>query len=97
MSGSCEKNGIHVSKVFLQLDSVFRVCFGSLDPVVGKWMVVVTKGATLVSLYSIIRDFGESQKKGKWFNIWSNFFVVMTCICVKLVSVVHVNQYKKLH
>ena len=28
-----------------------------------------------ISLYSLIGDFGKSQNKCKWFNIWSNFLL----------------------
>ena len=30
---------------------------------------------SIISLYSLIGDFGKSQNKCKWFNIWSNLLL----------------------
>ena len=52
---------------------------------------------TIVSLHSLIGDFGKSKNKWKWFNIMVQFLIMMSCICAKLVSVAHANPFIKSH
>ena len=47
------------------------------------------------SLYSLTRDFEKSQNKCKWFNIQSNFFIMITCNYANVDSVAHANHFIK--